>query len=753
MIKKKFLYLVQLITLPLALLGSSCAAQDITIAKNGCSDYSIVLPLSPSKNEQAAADLLKKTVKEATGIELPLLNEQSYKGDKGIYIGKVKAIPAAKLGQVRDDGFCIVSDKENIFIAGKSGRSTESGIYYFLEQYVGCRKYDKQKAFVPAVKELTIPANVNLVSNPSFVYRQSYYPMSYDVEYLRWHSLHLFEDLWGLWGHSFFKLLPPAQYLAAHPEYYALVNGQRKPTQLCLSNPDVLRISIGKLKQMMSDNPDALYWSVSPNDGGGNCRCPYCKKADEQEGSASGSLIRFVNKVGAAFPDKTITTLAYGYTSKAPSQTKPAGNVVVLLSTIDALREQPLQQAPSAAGFRKDLEDWGNSCKQLFIWDYATQFTNYLSPFPRLTHIAADFSYLKEKKVTGIFEQGSGDTYGDMAELNSYVQAKLLWNDQLNTDQVVQEFCTGYYGAAGSFIKEYLDLRYKTLAGSGRHLDIYGNPIMDIKSMLSAESMSAYYALLDKAEKVAADPVLKERVQRVRLSLDYVSLQQSRHYGQEKGGFLQAADKTAFYTVKPEWKKMVNDFTVAAKKAGVTELSEGGMTPDQYQQEWNRIFTRSWPVNLFYDAKTNLQYNFAEDYPAKGNHTLADGMSGFSDFSYNWLCFYGTDMVATLDAGRPVSFSTISMNFLDDPRHWIFPPSSIAVSVSEDGINFEVVGEQNIPLGKAHEDVVIRPFSFKYKGKARFLKVTAHNLKALPEWRNEGNKKPMLACDEIYVLP
>ncbi|QEC73975.1 DUF4838 domain-containing protein [Arachidicoccus ginsenosidivorans] len=88
--------------------------------------------------------------------------------------------------------------------------------------------------------------------------------MSEDPAYLNWHGLHRFEDLWGIWGHSYNKLIPPSVYFKKHPEYYALVNGVRQPTQLCLSNPEVLKKVIDTLKIMMAENPDAIYWSVAP---------------------------------------------------------------------------------------------------------------------------------------------------------------------------------------------------------------------------------------------------------------------------------------------------------------------------------------------------------------------------------------------------------------------------------------------------------------------------------------------------------
>ena len=48
------------------------------------------------------------------------------------------------------------------------------------------------------------------------------------------------ESYWGV--HTFYPLMPPAEFFNDHPEYYSLIDGKRihDHAQLCLSNPDVL---------------------------------------------------------------------------------------------------------------------------------------------------------------------------------------------------------------------------------------------------------------------------------------------------------------------------------------------------------------------------------------------------------------------------------------------------------------------------------------------------------------------------------
>ncbi len=148
-----------------------------------------------------------------------------------------------------------------------------------------------------------------------------------------------------------------------------------------------------------------------------------------------------------------------------------------------------------------------------------------------------------------------------------------------------------------------------------------------------------------------------------------------------------------------------------------------------------------------------LQYPFAEDYPAKGNRTLVDGNRGYTDFSYNWLCFYGVPMVATVDLGSAKEVKVVSVDFLDDPRHWIFKPESVNVEVSVDGVKYTSIGVIKAAAREEHYDITVDKHAVPNDThkQVRYIRVTATNLSSFPEWRYSETKKPMIACDEIYV--
>ena len=90
-------------------------------------------------------------------------------------------------------------------------------------------------------------------------------------------------------GHSFWWLVPDADYYAIHPEYFPLIGGVRVHgstngigNQLCISNYDVRNIVIQKAKDTLDAHPDLNVFGIVPNDGqGGWCQCTNCLAMDD----------------------------------------------------------------------------------------------------------------------------------------------------------------------------------------------------------------------------------------------------------------------------------------------------------------------------------------------------------------------------------------------------------------------------------------------------------------------------------------
>jgi hypothetical protein len=363
--------------------------------------------------------------------------------------------------------------------------------------------------------------------------------------------------------------LVPQELYKEHPEYFPLIDGQRKGgyVQRCLSHPDVLRISIERVRQWIKEHPNANIISVSQNDTFNNCQCDQCKAVDDAEGTPAGSLLKFVNAVAEAVekdhPNVRIDTLAYQYTRKAPKTMRPRRNVIVRLCSIECCFAHPLETCPAKENerFREDIIAWGPIAPLLYVWDYTTDFGHYIQPFPNFDCLQSNVRFFVKHGVKSLFEQGnySSGGGGEMEPVRAYVLAKLLWNPETDVQKHINEFVAAYYGEAGPNILAYLDTIHRTVREQGKHIHIFDRPTA---AYLSAEVMEAGEKILDEAEQATENDEVRFRVQVARLPVWYVKIATNRLTGEAKTD-------------------LARRFVAIARKAGISNISEG-----QTLSEW-----------------------------------------------------------------------------------------------------------------------------------------------------------------------
>ena len=328
------------------------------------------------------------------------------------------------------------------------------------------------------------------------------------------------ESYWGV--HTFFPFMPPSEFFEAHPEYYSLIDGERKHdhAQLCLTNPDVLRIMTERLLERMRQDPHHLIYSVSQNDWAGPCQCEACQAIARREESESGPVIWFVNQVAEAvekeFPDKFVGTLAYQYTRKPCKTLKPRHNVVVRLCSIECCFAHDFLSCPENESFVKDLQGWAAVAPHLYIWDYVVNFSHYVMPYPNFGVLQSNIQTLRKNKAIGIMEQAAYQSRGgEFSELRAYLISRLLWNPVCNTEAVIDDFMYGYYGRSGQWVRAYFDLLHGRLtADTHIHLGLRpDDPLFSEEFIIEAE------ALFDHAEAVAENETIRQRVEMARLPI------------------------------------------------------------------------------------------------------------------------------------------------------------------------------------------------------------------------------------------
>jgi hypothetical protein len=746
------------LALPLGLAIAGNASAATTIVNQGKSTYRIVLPQHATPVESKAADELRAYIRRISDAVLPIVSDSAPGQRWEFHIGRTRSalqlLSDVDTFTLQEDGFTIRTIGDHILILGGTRKGTLYGVYALLEDYLGCRMYSADAVDVPRRATISLPV-LNTTQVPFIRHREVHYLNAMDRAYSDWHKLHSSSDReqdWGMWVHTFDRLVPAHEYYAAHPEYFSMLGNRRIPNgQLCLSQPDIFPVLTGALKDLMATKPEAHYWSVSQNDNFNECKCDSCSAQNARYGASSGTILAFVNRVARMFPDKTISTLAYQYTRTAPSGIAPAPNVNIMLCSIECNRSRPIASDPGSASFRKDIGDWGKLTENILMWDYVVQFRNLVSPFPNLRVLQPNIRLFVKNNIRMMFQQGCGANVGEFGELRTYLIAKLLWNPDRNVDSVMNDFLNGYYGAAGKLIRMYIDTMHDALERSGRPLDIYGYPYDAVASYLTPELIHEYTRIFDRAEdQVRNNRTLLERVKNARLPLEFAILDISLHDVTPTLSYF--SKRNGHWTVRPPMRQRLEKFVTQAKRAGIQRLEESGTSPDEYKKSVEQQLHVSVDGNLAFGKPVRLLTPHSEKYPVGGAQALTNGLHGPNDYHCNWLGFEAENLEAVIDLGRVTSFSAVSMGFLQMWYAWIWLPSRVDVAVSSDGTAFTTVSSLRNTVPDTTSGSFAKQFTAEFREqKARYIKISALALQKCPDWHIGAGQKSWMFVDEVVV--
>ena len=503
------------------------------------------------------------------------------------------------------DGLRISVCDGKITLAGGNGRGVLYAVYRFLE-HLGCRFYAEDTEVIPTLTEeslmTVLPNGLEINESSPLEFRDLYWIGTYRPDFAVKLRLNAgkagggdhFRDIPVEWGdcigyagphfvHTFEYLIPADEFFDTHPEFFSMINGERTAkhlySQICLSNPDVLAIVVERVKGWLRENPRAKIVSVSQNDSflkEPYCTCPACAAVDAEEGSPAGSIIRFVNAVAEAiepeFPDVAIDTLAYAYSITPPRLTKPRHNVMVRLCTGDCMAH-PIESCEMNLEIKTCTETWSAMCNRLYVWDYTTDFLQYLAPCPNLKSLLPNIRFFVNHNTRGIFEQGNYQEgkSGEFGELRAYILARGLWNPDVDPD--VDGFLDAYYGGGAPYVKQYLNYIHEKIQ------DVHMTPVYACSNlwnslipdedvpMLDALWLDAYTAALNGGITAGgfgiSAELAAEHVERSALCHRWFKLDSKRGEFADEASF--EANAEAFYT--------------DCKRLGVERLSEGENIP------------------------------------------------------------------------------------------------------------------------------------------------------------------------------
>jgi hypothetical protein len=448
-------------------------------------DWEIAIATDAIPAEHYAAEEFQRFFNQATGLDLPLRPLET-PAPHQVCIGAATSATTA-LGE---EGFCIEVEKDRLSIAGGRPRGVLYGVYQLLEEGLGLRFLTHDHIYIPEASGAKIPCGTYTYVPPLSFRFSAYHE---NIEHpeggtrLRGNTFTDDERLGGRTGqqlinHSFHRLVPFDRHGADHPEYYALVDGERDTDtrlagpQLCVTNPEVVDVAAAAAIESLDQDPGLQNISVSQADTRRYCRCAPCEEVNQREGSPMGSHLEFVNavaaRVGKAYPHVKVGTLAYQYTRQAPRTVRPEPNVQIQLCSIECCTLHAIDdpECEKNRAFCRDMNAWGAICDDIWIWNYNTNFRHYTLPFPNLRSIAPNMRYFVSNNAKGAFMQANHNGLtGELSDLRNYIMSQLLWDPQLDGDRLREEFIRLHYEAAAQPILDYIGLLHDNAESKEQH--------------------------------------------------------------------------------------------------------------------------------------------------------------------------------------------------------------------------------------------------------------------------------------------
>ena len=678
----------------------------LVLAEDGKTGYSIVIAVEAAAPVVKAAEELSTFLNEMTGAAFDIRKDDSPATQFEIVLGQTnrKALSAvpSNLQPKAWEGFVILPENGRLFImGGRIPRGTLYGVYDFLEQQLGVRFLAPEANHVPHNSTLRVSVSAR-VFDPPFEYRAHFIPHNARAGYGEWTTRSRINSIAAGYGnvrrigrvvHTFAYLVPAKQYFEKNPDMFALIDGKRTSRELCLSNPDTLRVATEKAMEWAQGAPDdpgvKSIIHLSQNDTGSpGCQCPDCAAADKEEGTPfTGQLIRFVNKIareiGREYPDILVETLAYHRSEFPPKKAVAEPNVGVWFAPIGLDLGHPLNEQPK---FWDNLQGWRRVSKHIYIWDYPQGFHDLLAPFPSLWPVARNIQLFAENGILGYMPQQPVNDGTEMRYLRNYVFAQLQWRPDRDYRKVADEFCRLYYGErSGTRIMEYLDLLHDSFRPGELPLNRHGS-FKDDAFVPKAD------VILAQASKLAETPEHERRIAEFRLPVWRLMLIQA--FG--TAGKVKSLPEQWWYRPEAEEGEDAQDFATATDFSGwkqvqiptipAADYSEGaghgaGWYATQFEMPdtgkaplalhfeamdgtWDvhvdgKEFAREMPTGLGLYREKEVPYVLLKDGLPAGRHTIVvrvrDGSGFYRLEQYQNADFTTADPVTNEDMSKPLS--------------------------------------------------------------------------------------------------
>lgn len=512
--------------LVLALTAGS--GQALVLVAEGQPRACLVLAPTAAPEEQQAAAEITHFVRAISGAELPQVAATADYGSLSpIFLGT--AIPDDLTARLTPPGtdpaaFVLAVDDRQACLRGRGPEGTLIAAYELLEQ-LGVRWFmpGDLGTVIPEAKTLTLKTQ-QTAQAPGFAGRYH-------------NAYHYGKSEWGRrvrMGGPYFPsshgiTLGKQATFEQHPEYYALVRGQRADTQLCVSNPEVIRLAVDQLKTYFRAHPDEPWVGLGPNDGAGFCECEACRALDggdydafSGEPSVTDRYVWFYNQclkgLEDEFPTKKLCFYAYHTYMRPPVKTKPDPRIVPALAVIALCRmhgpDNPV--CPEKSYWTWLAREWSKLLPEVYDRGYWFNLADPGFPFPMVGRLRTEIPLGHRLGIKGWRVETLHSWASETPAM--YLAAKLMWDPQADVDALLDDFYTRFFGPAAKPMQQYLEVLDHAVETADHHT----GSIWNIPDVYPEAVRCRARAALAQAARLAGKGVYGQRVAIFRQSFDFL---------------------------------------------------------------------------------------------------------------------------------------------------------------------------------------------------------------------------------------
>jgi hypothetical protein len=483
----------------------------VILANEGKALFPILLSEHASAATRESARILADYLQRISGAKFEL---QTGDGKRGIAVGRAEDFPALGLkvpwdGKdiTRREDYLLRSRAEGLLLIGASDLAVSHAVWDLLYR-LGYRQFFPGKNWEVIPKSASLRIAVDTHQHPAYHARRIWYgfgaaPWAKEA-YAAWCERNRATSGIVLnTGHAYDGILArnKAEF-ARHPEYLGLVDGVRKSTKFCISNPGLRQLVVKDALDQLARDPELDSVSVDPSDGLGWCECDQCKAM----GSISDRALTLANEVASGVAGKYANCFVgmYAYSGHSPPPSIKGHPRVVISVATGFIR----------GGFSVDqlLDGWSRKVSTLGIREYLSVNTwdRDLPGAARggdLHYLARTIPHFHDKGAR-FYSAESSDNWGPNG-LGYYLAARMLWDvrEAKRTGELVADFLDRAFGSAKEPMRQF----YRLL-DSGK------------RSQLSDDLLGRMYRLLADARSKTTDPAILARLDDLVLYTRYVEL-------------------------------------------------------------------------------------------------------------------------------------------------------------------------------------------------------------------------------------